>query len=69
MLPYQSQLRDKNFLPQQMVREFCETDLIDFSDASEYLLHQPDPSSLYLFADEIHFSDKGHKAIADYLSQ
>jgi len=69
MLPYQSQLRDKNFTPQQLVKQYCEKDSIDFSDASEYLIKQPDIRSLYLFADEIHFSDKGHRAIADFLSE
>ena len=66
MLPYQSQLKDKNFAPQQLVKTYCDKDSIDFSDASTYLATQ---NSLYLFADEIHFSDKGHRAIADFLSQ
>jgi lysophospholipase L1-like esterase len=69
MLPYRSQLKDKNFVPQQLVKSFCEKDSIDFSDASEYLLKQPDYNSLYLFADEIHFSEKGHRAIAEFLSE
>lgn len=69
MLPYQSQLRDKNFEPQQLVKQFCETDSIEFSDAAEYLKEQIEINSLYLFADEIHFSEKGHKAISDFLSQ
>ena len=69
MLPYKSQLRDKNIVPQQLVKEFCEKDSIDFSDASEYLSKQPDINSLYLFADEIHFSVKGHWAVAKFLSE
>ena len=69
MLPYQSQLRDKNFTPQQLVKEFCQENAIDFSDASEYFSKQPDINQLYLFADEIHIADKGHKAVADFLSQ
>ena len=69
MLPYQSQLKSKNFTPQQLVKEYCEKDSIEFSDASEYLSKQTDINSLYLFADEIHFSEKGHRAIANFLSQ
>ncbi len=69
MLPYQSQLHDKNFVPQQLAREYCTKDSIEFSDASEYLSKQTNVNSFYLFADEIHFSEKGHKAIADFLSQ
>ncbi len=69
MLPYQSQLRDRNFAPQQLVKQFCERDSIEFSDAAEYLAKQENVNSLYLFADEIHFSEKGHKAIAEFLSQ
>ena len=69
MLPYQSQLKSKNFVPQQLVKEYCGKDSIEFSDASEYLSKQADIHPLYLFADEIHFSEKGHGAIADFLSQ
>lgn len=69
MLPYQSQLRDKNFVPQQLVKEYCAKDSIEFSDAAEYLSKQTDANSFYLFADEIHFSEKGHKAVAEFLSQ
>ncbi len=69
MLPYQSQLRSRNFIPQQFVKGFCQENAIYFSDASEYFSKQPDINRLYLFADEIHFSDKGHKAVADFLSR
>ncbi len=69
MLPYRSQLTDKDFSPQQLAKEYCKRDSIEFSDASEYLAKQSDISSLYLFADEIHFSVEGHRAIADFLSQ
>lgn len=69
MLPYQSQLRDKNFTPQQLVGEYCANDSIEFSDATESLSKQTDANSLYLFADEIHFSEKGHKVISNFLSK
>lgn len=69
VLPYRSQLASKNYLPQQLIKTFCEQHHIEFSDAAAYLQQQPSCSALYLFADEIHFSDKGHKAIAEFLSQ
>jgi len=69
MLPYQSQLKNKNYIPQQLVKTFCDKDSIEFSDASAYLSKQEDIKSLYLFADEIHFSEKGHRAVADFLSE
>ena len=68
-LPYRSQLETKNFLPQQMLKEFCVKHQIEFSDAAEGLLKEKSPASLYLFADEIHLSKKGHRAVAEYLSR
>lgn len=71
MLPYKSQLTDagRERVPQDMVKEFCWNHSIEFSDAGDFLANQSDTRSLYLFADEIHFSAKGHKAIAKYLTQ
>ncbi len=68
-LPYQSQLSSKNFAPQQLIKGFCDTHSIDYSNAADLMVKQPDFASLYLFADEIHFSEKGHKIIADFLSE
>lgn len=72
MLPYRSQLQgdlNTGSKPQQLVGQFCNAAGISFSDASQYLAHQKDVNSLYLFADEIHFSEKGHNAIARFLSE
>jgi lysophospholipase L1-like esterase len=71
VLPYKSQLMDKGSdnTPQQLVKEFCQKDSLEFSDATEFIAKHNNTSSLYLFADEIHFSAKGHRVIADYLSQ
>jgi lysophospholipase L1-like esterase len=69
VLPYQSQLSSKNFTPQRLINQFCKEKGIDCSDAAENLQKQPDYADLYLFADEIHFSEKGHRAIADFLSE
>jgi lysophospholipase L1-like esterase len=67
VLPYQSQLCDKNFRPQQLMKNFCANNSISFYDAAESFTNQINPNSFYLFADEIHFSEQGHRAIADYL--
>jgi lysophospholipase L1-like esterase len=70
MLPYKSQLLNKESnQPQIVVKEYCQQDSIGFSDAMPFLTKQTEVHSLYLFADEIHFSAKGHRAMADYLSQ
>lgn len=69
ILPYQSQLRDKDFTPQLLIKDYCKQHDIECSDASETLVKQADINKLYLFADEIHFSEEGHKAIADFLSE
>lgn len=69
VLPYQSQLRDKNFAPQSLIKDYCKAHTIECSDASESLVKQVDINKLYLFADEIHFSEEGHKAMADFLSE
>lgn len=70
MLPYRSQLQggdEMNKVPQNMVAEYCNRNGIQFSDVSDYLKKQNNPGSLYLFADEIHFSERGHRTMADYL--
>jgi lysophospholipase L1-like esterase len=69
MLPYKSQLKNYSVtnIPQKCVKEFCDSNSIPFSDAAEFMSKQTDINSLYLFADEIHFSEKGHLAIAKFL--
>lgn len=70
MLPYRSQLAGNNVtnrIPQKMVGDFCARNGIEFSDATDLLAKESSPQSLYLFADEIHFSTAGHRALAKYL--
>lgn len=69
LLPYRSQLESGNTEPQKMVMEFCNDNQILCTDVLPHLAKQPQPTSLYLFADEIHFSKKGHKAIADFMQK
>lgn len=65
ILPYRSQLLDpkKNF-PQQTLAYHLGMNGIPFQDLLFDLKNTEKPKDLYLFADEIHFSDKGHEAIA-----
>ncbi len=70
MLPYRSQLLDKdrvNRNPQNMVKAFCFNQHIPFADPIDFCSNAQNPKDLYLFADEIHFSEAGHKMIADYI--
>jgi lysophospholipase L1-like esterase len=71
LLPYRSQLKNlnENGLPQQLLEAFCKKQSIEVSDASSFLAKKDDIKALYLFADEIHFSEKGHRAIAAFLSR
>ncbi len=71
MLPYKSQLTEygKANFPQELVRKFCDKDSIGVSDAALFLSKQSNVNSFYLFADEIHFSVKGHRAMAEFLLQ
>lgn len=66
-LPYRSQLSSINREPQDLLRKYCKKANITFIDATDFLLKQSNFSSLYLFADEIHFSEKGHSTIAEFL--
>lgn len=72
MMPYQSQLRSDNpevLQPQKLLGAYCLTNEIEFSDAYAYLKNIANKDELYLFADEIHFSEKGHAAMARFLSE
>lgn len=71
LLPYRSQVNGKNdpLLPQQMVQDFCNSEGITCRDASVYLKESKHAEQLYLFADEIHFSETGHRVIKDFLQK
>jgi hypothetical protein len=69
-MPYKSQLQQNytdNNRPQQMVSAWCKANAVNCMDIGAYLAQRPYPEDLYLFADEIHFSKAGHKAIAMFL--
>jgi len=69
MLPYCSQITVQGTnrkTPQIMVKNFCFKEHIIFGDFSDFVLTGR-WWGLYLFADEIHFSEEGHKKVADYI--
>lgn len=70
ILPYRSQLMPKqpdSHLPQKLVMDYCKANGIRAWNAAPFLTEGPHPEALYLFADEIHFSEEGHKQIADFV--
>jgi lysophospholipase L1-like esterase len=71
LLPYRSQVNGKGdtLLPQQLVQAFCNKHHIPCHDATTYLKESKEAQNLYLFADEIHFSETGHRLIADFLQK
>lgn len=71
LLPYRSQVNGKGdtLLPQWLVEDFCKSEGISCHDASTYLKESKDAENLYLYADEIHFSETGHRVIAGFLQK
>lgn len=68
LLPYRLQLlREYNRTPQLLVAKYCRQNGIAYHDAAQYLGEDLNHGDFYLFADEIHFSAKGHQKIAEYL--
>jgi len=70
MLPYHSQLGSANDImqqPQDLVRDYCEKHQIPFADVLETLKNRVKPRSEYLLGDEIHFSEVGHRVVADFI--
>ncbi|MFN8308525.1 MAG: SGNH/GDSL hydrolase family protein [Chitinophagales bacterium] len=61
LLPYRSQLKNNDTLPQKIMM----TELQKHGIRSRFIFKElkNDPDGNYLFADEIHFSEKGHQAI------
>lgn len=68
VLPYRSQLTDiKRNEPQRLISQFCKQNDIKMYDATSWLASSPQPSKLYLYADEIHFSELGHRKVFEYI--
>lgn len=70
LLPYRSQLGntyDTATTPQKFVRTYFEQHEISYNDALDFFREEENPAALYLFADEIHLSEKGHQKMASFL--
>jgi lysophospholipase L1-like esterase len=72
MLPYEYQLRNhyyKNiFKPQDLLLQTLSNTIRDIKDMSiAFNLSKAEFKKYYLYGDGIHFSQKGHKLIADYV--
>ncbi len=70
ILPYEYQLRnfyDNEYHQQDLIKEFFNKNNIHYYDSMKYLKKQTkNPKTLYLYADGIHFSNMGHKLIAEF---
>ena len=66
MMPYRTQFAGHR-KPQILVGDFCNKQHMDFRDVLDFKALSGFGKDLYLFADEIHFSEAGHKMIADYI--
>ena len=69
LFPYKSQFVSSNFAPQQTLAYHMGINGLSFVDLSSYLRKVDNPTALYLFSDEIHFSENGHEAIASILER
>ncbi len=67
VLPYRSQLENNDYEPQNLMEDFCHRNQIKYLDVSKGMRSAENYKNLYLFADEIHLSDEGHKAVSKYL--
>ncbi|GEM_PF-803035 len=72
LLPYEYQLRTKGagdaFLPQQRIREHAHALNLPVFDAAPFLMEAEfHPAELYLYGDGIHFSERGHALLAEYI--
>lgn len=72
LLPYEYQLRNYSneelFRPQRLLGENLNREGIRVLDPKDFLIRNArDTKDLYLYADGIHFSEKGHRLLARYL--
>jgi lysophospholipase L1-like esterase len=72
LLPYEYQLRNYSekwvLKPQELMQTILHQKNINILDCSEFLAHYPGkPGELYLPGDGIHFSNSGHRLMADFI--
>ena len=69
ILPYRSQLKNRsNNLPQRVLSDFFSKNNIRFQDIMKIWPQYSDYNKFYLFADEIHLSEKGHNLLSKEIS-
>ena len=74
LLPYEYQLRaaadPEVFRPQRLLRERIAAAGLPVYDPAPYLLAAgAEPADLYLYGDGIHFSEEGHRLIAEWFAE
>lgn len=68
LLPYEYQLREPDVRPQRTLEARMADLSLRVHDPFRWILSRTDdPSSLFLYGDGIHFSDVGHRLIAEYV--
>jgi lysophospholipase L1-like esterase len=67
LLPYEYQLRKGIKNPQQLFSEALKSHNIPVNDLAPAFAKQGNIKSLYLYGDGIHFSEKGHRVVAEFL--
>ena len=65
MVPYRSQFHSHDNQPQQILGSLFRIAGISYLDLLPLMRETNQPDRLYLFADEIHLSAAGHRAVAD----
>jgi hypothetical protein len=69
LLPYEYQLRKGIYKPQQLLSNALKMNNLQVNDLTSLFAKQKNCKELYLYGDGIHFSEKGHRLIADFLSR
>ncbi|TVQ10861.1 MAG: hypothetical protein EA364_11675, partial [Balneolaceae bacterium] len=69
VMPYEYQYRSGGFHPQDVLVSALQQKGIRAHDARSAFEGYPDITSLYMYGDGIHFSEKGHRVLWDWLRQ
>lgn len=72
LLPYEFQIRDNNYRelnkPQHLLSEFLKSRDVEFYDiAKAFDGNDENISDYYLYGDGLHFSETGHRIVANYI--
>jgi hypothetical protein len=67
LLPYEYQLREGINKPQRLLGDSLKSRGLRVNDLTPYFAKHGNSKDLYLYGDGIHFSEKGHRLVAEYL--